>query len=317
MISSTSRASPTEFLVDPGQGHTTTVWKRSLYHFAQRIFKDASTTGTGGTPGGRRAGGSGGGVAAQVAVAGSSGLAGRGGGGGSTGGSSGGRGGAGGAVGGRGGQAGGTAGVGAGGTTATGSGGATTTGTGGSAAGTGGASATGSGGSGAGGTMVTGAGGSAVGTGGTTATGSGGEPAGTGGRWLGGTGRRSGTAVAAPRRARPTRRPAAPARSLGGSEPFSETASAFFSLMMAAAAVVLCRRANRATAEPSGLEERQRVAAAPVGVCVVNAVISSGVSARCQMAMSSRSPLSRRPPMFQPPKCSVESPGRMSDGRVA
>ena len=41
-----------EFLVDPGQGHTTTVWKRSLYHFAQRIFKDGGTTGTGGASGG-------------------------------------------------------------------------------------------------------------------------------------------------------------------------------------------------------------------------------------------------------------------------
>ncbi len=39
------------FMVDPGQGHTTTVWKRSLYHFAQRIFKDSGTGGMGGMGG--------------------------------------------------------------------------------------------------------------------------------------------------------------------------------------------------------------------------------------------------------------------------
>ena len=31
---------PHQYLLDPGQGHTTTVWKRSLYHFAQSIFTD-------------------------------------------------------------------------------------------------------------------------------------------------------------------------------------------------------------------------------------------------------------------------------------
>lgn len=221
-----------QFLVDPGQGHTTTVWKRSLYHFAQRIFKDGSTTGTGGASGGTGGSGAGGG-------GGSSGVAGRGGAGGSTGGSSGGRGGAGGAVGGRGGQAGSA--PGAGGTTAIGSGGATTSGSGGSALGTGGTSATGSGGDGAGGTMVTGAGGSAVGTGGTTATGSGGEPAGTGGAvGSGGTGAggaSTGGGGAAPGE---TDSPAGCACALTRQGAFSETASAFLSLMMTVGAVVLC-----------------------------------------------------------------------------
>jgi enterochelin esterase-like enzyme len=47
-----------DFLVDPGQGHTTTVWKRSLYHFVQRIFKD-SGGGMGGAGGMAGAAGSG------------------------------------------------------------------------------------------------------------------------------------------------------------------------------------------------------------------------------------------------------------------
>jgi enterochelin esterase-like enzyme len=235
-----------EFLVDPGQGHTTTVWKRSLYHFAQRIFKDAGTTGTGGTTGGAGganggAGGSSGGAAGAGGRGGSSGLAGRGGGGGSTGGSSG-RGGNGGAVGGRGGQAAGTAGVGAGGTTATGSGGAIATGTGGSAVGTGGAGITGSGGRGAGGTMVAGAGGSAVGTGGASATGSGGEPVGTGGVvGSGGTG-----GSGAPTGETDSMAGCACAlASAGGRAASSETASPFFTFVMAAAAVLVCRARTR------------------------------------------------------------------------
>jgi enterochelin esterase-like enzyme len=50
-----------EFLVDPGQAHTTTVWKRSLYHFLQRIFKDSSggIGGAGGMAGAAGAAGSG------------------------------------------------------------------------------------------------------------------------------------------------------------------------------------------------------------------------------------------------------------------
>ena len=50
-----------DFLVDPGQGHTTTVWKRSLYHFVQRIFKDSSggMGGAGGMAGAAGAAGSG------------------------------------------------------------------------------------------------------------------------------------------------------------------------------------------------------------------------------------------------------------------
>jgi enterochelin esterase-like enzyme len=234
-----------QFLVDPGQGHTTTVWKRSLYYFAQKIFKDASTTGTGGASGGT--GGAGGGSAGGGGAAGgggrggSSGLAGRGGAGGSTGGSAGGRGGAGGTVGGRGGQAGGTAGVGAGGTTATGSGGAIATGSGGTTPGTGGTSATGTGGNGAGGTMIAGAGGTTPGTGGTSATGSGGEPAGTGGAvgpgGAGGSGVSTGTggAGAAPGE---TDTPAGCACALTRERSFSETTSLF---LMTAAAVVLCR----------------------------------------------------------------------------
>ncbi|HXU04315.1 MAG TPA: alpha/beta hydrolase-fold protein [Polyangia bacterium] len=211
-----------EFLVDPGQGHTTTVWKRSLYYFAQRIFKGGSTTGTGGTTGGT--GGAGGGSAGISGAAGaggrggSSGLAGRGG------------------AGGRGGQAGGTAGVGAGGSSAVGSGGSM---------------AGGSGGDGAGGTMVTGTGGgSAVGTGGTSATGSGGQPAGTGG--VVGSGGTGGSGVstgiggggAAPGE---TDAPAGCACALTREGAFSETASVFFSLMMTIGAVVLCgaRRARR------------------------------------------------------------------------
>lgn len=44
---------PHLFYLDPGQGHTTTVWKRSLYNFAQLIFTDTDTgtDGTGGTDG--------------------------------------------------------------------------------------------------------------------------------------------------------------------------------------------------------------------------------------------------------------------------
>ncbi len=41
---------PHVYQLEPGQGHTTTVWKRSLYNFAQRIFTD-SGTGTGGAGG--------------------------------------------------------------------------------------------------------------------------------------------------------------------------------------------------------------------------------------------------------------------------
>lgn len=63
-----------EFLVDPGQGHTTTVWKRSLYHFAQRLFKNTGTTGAGGTDGGAGdASGGAGGSAGSGGAGGSSG----------------------------------------------------------------------------------------------------------------------------------------------------------------------------------------------------------------------------------------------------
>ncbi len=237
-----------EFLVDPGQGHTTTVWKRSLYHFAQRIFKDTGTTGTGGTSGGTGGANGGAGGGGAGGRGGSSGLAGRGGGGGSGGGSSGGRGGSGGAAGGRGGQAGGTAGVGAGGTTATGSGGAMASGSGGSAAGVGGAIPTGSGGDGAGGTIATGAGGTAVGTGGTSATGAGGDPAGTGGAGgTGGSGAPTGTGGggASPGETDSAAGCACALASAQARATSSETVSVFFTLVMTAAAVVLCRARTR------------------------------------------------------------------------
>jgi enterochelin esterase-like enzyme len=47
---------PHMYQLEAGQGHTTTVWKRSFYNFAQRIFKNVGTGGTGGMGG---AGGSG------------------------------------------------------------------------------------------------------------------------------------------------------------------------------------------------------------------------------------------------------------------
>jgi MYXO-CTERM domain-containing protein len=125
-----------EFLVDPGQGHTTTVWKRSLYHFAQRIFKDptggmggmggaggmtgsagAAGSGKGGmgtggmAMGGKSGGGTGGaGGKGMGGLAGGAGKAGANGGSGVTGGSGGGGGGLGGAGNGAGGAAGGTSG---------------------------------------------------------------------------------------------------------------------------------------------------------------------------------------------------------------
>jgi enterochelin esterase-like enzyme len=232
-----------EFLVDPGQGHTTTVWKRSLYHFAQRIFKTSGTTGTGGTSGGTgganggAGGGSGGASAGAGGRGGASGLAGRGGGGGAAGGSSGGRGGSGGTVAGTGGQAGGPGGVGTGGTMASG--------TGGTGPGTGGTIVTGSGGTGAGGTTVTGTGGTAAGTGGAIATGSGGAPAGTGGAVSGGTGGSgaptgSGGGGGSVGEIDPATGCACALTPAGGRAASSETESVFF-LMMTVAAVVLCR----------------------------------------------------------------------------
>jgi len=228
-----------EFLVDPGQGHTTTVWKRSLYHFAQRIFDDSGTTGTGGTSGstggtsggtGGTSGGTGGagggsagrGGASGAGRGGASGLAGRGGNGGA-GGSSGGRGGSGATAG----NGGGAAGVGAGGSVATGAAGAT--------AGAGGMIATGSGGTGAGGTMVTGIGGAAAGTGG------GGMSTGAGGAAPSGgdTDADTGCACAL-----------APAAAHAAS---SGKASVFFTFVMGVAAVILCRtRARRRRPALSG-----------------------------------------------------------------
>jgi enterochelin esterase-like enzyme len=228
---------PHMFLQDPGQGHTTTTWKRDLYHFAQRLFKDGGT-GMGGTSGG--AGGSGG-SAGLGGRGGASGSAGRGG----AGGNSGGRGGSGGAVAGTGGRTGG--GTGTGGTTATGSGGTTATGAGGTAVGTGGTIVTGSAGTGAGGTMVTGLAG-AVGTGGTIATGAGGaSTTGSGGVAVsGGTGGSSaptGTGGAGPSVGETDATPgcACAVRSSRARGTSSEALSVSFTLLMIVAAVVLRR----------------------------------------------------------------------------
>ena len=242
-----------EFIVQGG-AHDRNTWRPSFWNFAQLAdqagFTQVGTMrssgctggGTGGTSGGGGASGgtggaSGGGSGGSAGGrGGTSGMAGRGGSGGTTGG----RGGSGGAVGGRGGQAGGTAGVGAGGTTATGSGGAMASGSGGSAAGMGGTIATGSGGAGAGGSMVTGAGGTAVGTGGTSATGTGGDAAGTGGVvGAGGTGAPTGTGGGG---ASPGETDSAAGCACELAPAGNRAASSvFFTLVMSAAAVVLCR----------------------------------------------------------------------------
>jgi enterochelin esterase-like enzyme len=48
----TEQAIPHTYQLEAGEGHTFTVWKRSLYNFAQRIFTDADTSGgTSGTDG--------------------------------------------------------------------------------------------------------------------------------------------------------------------------------------------------------------------------------------------------------------------------
>ncbi|MBN1608154.1 MAG: esterase family protein, partial [Polyangiaceae bacterium] len=46
------------YQIEQGGGHDKTVWNRSLYNFAQRIFLDVTTPGTGGTGGTAGAGGS-------------------------------------------------------------------------------------------------------------------------------------------------------------------------------------------------------------------------------------------------------------------
>lgn len=58
--------------IEPGEGHNKTVWNRSLYNFAQRIFLDAP--GGGGTGGGGTGGGGTGGGAAGTAGASSGGA---------------------------------------------------------------------------------------------------------------------------------------------------------------------------------------------------------------------------------------------------
>ncbi|WP_437662665.1 alpha/beta hydrolase [Sorangium sp. So ce1182] len=45
------------FQIEPNEGHTKTVWNRSFYNFAQRIFLDGGATGAGGSGGGGGAGG--------------------------------------------------------------------------------------------------------------------------------------------------------------------------------------------------------------------------------------------------------------------
>jgi enterochelin esterase-like enzyme len=122
---------PHLYLLDPGQGHTTTVWKRSLYNFAQGIFEDSGVGGVGGMGGmGGMAGGAGAGGA-------------NGGSGGDSGGSGGAGSGTGGAAGGAGGTdaQGGTAGVSGSGVTAGAATGGATPGTGGTS-GAGGAAPT-------------------------------------------------------------------------------------------------------------------------------------------------------------------------------
>jgi MYXO-CTERM domain-containing protein len=49
---------PHVWQIEPGQAHTKTVWNRSLYNFAQRIFLDVPTGGGGGGSGGAGTGGS-------------------------------------------------------------------------------------------------------------------------------------------------------------------------------------------------------------------------------------------------------------------
>jgi enterochelin esterase-like enzyme len=160
--------------IEQNLGHEKTVWNRSFYNFATRIFLQPSSTGTGGAGGGGGSGGSGG----------AAGAAGRGGGGGAVG--TGGRGGSGGALGrgGGGGSSAGTAGDGGGGTGGAASG---TGGGGPGAGGGGGAGGSSAGGSGSGtGGSVTGTGGAVVGTGG-SASGSGGVT-GSGGTTIAGAG---------------------------------------------------------------------------------------------------------------------------------
>ncbi|WP_437479371.1 alpha/beta hydrolase-fold protein [Sorangium sp. So ce1014] len=55
------------YQIEPNEGHTKTVWNRSLYNFAQRIFLDRDATGGGGSGGGGGAGGAGGGGGAGEA----------------------------------------------------------------------------------------------------------------------------------------------------------------------------------------------------------------------------------------------------------
>ena len=140
--------------LEAGQGHTSTVWNRSLYNFAQRIFLNTGSTGTAGA-GGSGSGGRGGSGGAAGAGGSGGGASGRGGG--SAGGAGNGGGGNGGAAA-TGGSGGGISGI--GGAAGTGGGPA---GTDGAIAGTGGATGTG-GVTGSGGTAIAGAGGTAAGT---------------------------------------------------------------------------------------------------------------------------------------------------------
>jgi enterochelin esterase-like enzyme len=175
----TQQSIPHLYQLEPGEGHTFTVWKRGLYNFAQRIFTDAGP-GAGGAGGG--AAGTGGGMAGTSGgVGGAIGGAGGAGGSGGRGGGPSGRGGRGGSSGGGVGGGGAAGGEGGGGG---GSGGAVATGSGGAAGGMGGTIAAGLAGA-SGSTAATGsAGNSSAGTGGVPSTagttGSGG-PTGTGG----------------------------------------------------------------------------------------------------------------------------------------
>jgi hypothetical protein len=60
-------AVPNIYQIEPGQGHTKTVWNRSLYNFAQRIFVDVGPGGGGSGSGGSSGNGSGGAAAGGAA----------------------------------------------------------------------------------------------------------------------------------------------------------------------------------------------------------------------------------------------------------
>lgn len=238
---------PHMYQLEAGQGHNTTVWKRSFYNFAQRIFKE-SGGGTGGTPSSGGTGGAGT-VTGGAAAGGASGSSGTMGGRAGTGGAGKGTGGVTGGVGGTTAQ-GGTAGApGSNATGGTGVSGATSVGSGGAASGTGGTDTA----AGAPGSNATGGtGGGAISTGGSnTQGGSAGMPSsGTSGgaTGLGGvapmTGGQSSTAGSIGDGGG-TAPPPVDDGGCGCALPGSKSGSARFSLVAAAVAVVLSSARRR------------------------------------------------------------------------